>query len=82
MNVLALKGEILEMVSSVQSERLLLRLREAFVQLQQEEETNLKSLLSDEQINELEHAIADSYRDEAIMDISEAKHLHARWLKY
>jgi hypothetical protein len=81
MNVLTLKGEILQMVSAVHNEQLLLRLKDAFIQLQEEDAVKLDTLLSEEQIDSLEQSIAESYRDEDVMEISEAKQMHARWLK-
>ncbi len=41
----------------------------------------VNSLLSLEQIKEFKISLAESYSDKNLMDISEAKQMHARWIK-
>ena len=81
MSVLELKGELLEMVSAVHSEKLLMRLRDTFIKIREEEEVDINNILSPEQVAEFEVSLAESYSDENLMDISEAKQMHARWLQ-
>ena len=82
MSVLELKGELLEMVSAVHSEKLLMRLRDTFIKIrEEEEEVDINNILSPEQVAEFEVSLAESYSDENLMDISEAKQMHARWLQ-
>ena len=81
MSVLELKGELLEMVSAVHSEKLLMRLRDTFIKIREEEEVDINNILSPEQVAEFEISLAESYSDENLIDISEAKQMHARWLQ-
>ena len=51
MSVLELKGELLEMVSAVHSEKLLMRLRDTFIKIKEEEEVDINNILSPEQVH-------------------------------
>jgi hypothetical protein len=82
MSVLELKGELLELISSVNSEEILLKLRKNFKKVTATEEVvTTPYSLTPEQEAELMISLEESYDDANMLDIEESKKLHARWLK-
>lgn len=82
MSVLELKGELLDMVSAVKNEQLLLRLKQAFRQVTTDEDiTNSDFALTPEQEIELAEAIEETYHEENLMSHEDALKQLSRWLK-
>jgi F0F1-type ATP synthase delta subunit len=82
MSVLELKGELLEMISSVHSEEILLKLKKNFKKVTATEEVVTTAYsLTPEQEAELMISLEESYDEANMLDIEESKKLHARWLK-
>jgi hypothetical protein len=85
MSVLELKGELLDMVSSIKSEQLLLRLKQAFKQVTTDNFTDnfLDSdfALTPEQELELAEAIEETYHEENLVSHEVALKELSRWLK-
>ena len=81
MNDLELKGILLSMIGKAKRNQLI-RLFEAF----QDDEIltdidNLPYALTAEQEAELMISLEESYKDENLVDLEDAKKTHARWLK-
>ena len=81
MNDLELKGILLSMIGKAKRKQLI-RLFEAF----QDDEIltdidNLPYALTAEQEAELMISLEESYKDENLVDLEDAKKTHARWLK-
>jgi hypothetical protein len=83
MSVLELKGELLDMVSAVKNEQLLLRLKQAFKQVTKADEDLDDSYfeLTSEQELELTEAIEETYHKENLMSHEDALKGLSRWLK-
>jgi|GEM_PF-970117 len=81
MSVLELKGELLDMVSSVTNEQLLLRLKQAFKQVTTDEVEESEYILTAEQEVELAKAIEETYHEENLVSHEVALKELSRWLK-
>ena len=82
MSVLELKGELMDMVSSVKNEQLLLRLKQAFKQVTNDEELVIDDfILTPEQELELAEAIEETYHAENLVSHEEALKELSRWWK-
>ena len=81
MSVLELKGELLDMVSSVKNEQLLLRLKQAFRQVTDDELVTSDFALTPEQEAELAEAIEETYHEENLVSHETALKELSRWLK-
>ncbi len=79
MNVLELKGGLLEMVANVRDEAILIQLQSAFKKVIQPE-NDLWDELSDERKKLLDQAIEESYDPNNWIDHEEVKKKHAKWL--
>ena len=81
MNDLELKGVLLSMIGKAKRKQLI-RLFEAF----QDDEiltdiNNLPYALTAEQEAELMISLEESYQEDNLMDLEDAKKIHSRWLK-
>jgi hypothetical protein len=81
MNVLELKGELLDMLSAVNNEQILLRLKQAFRQVTEDELYDNDFVLTDAQENELAEAIEETYHEENLVSHEDALKELSRWLK-
>ena len=81
MSVLELKGELLDMVSSVTNEQLLLRLKLAFEYVTTTELESSDYFLTAEQELELTKAIEETYHEENLVSHEVALNELSRWLK-
>lgn len=81
MSVLELKGELLDMVSSIKSEQLLLRLKQAFKQVTTSDILDSDFALTPEQELELAEAIEETYHEENLVSHEVALKELSRWLK-
>ena len=81
MNVLELKGELLDMISEFKKEEQLLRLHKVAKEMAEEEsEEDLEAMLSEEQIIRLKKTIAHSRTSSDLIDHEDVKKKHAQWL--
>ena len=82
MSVLELKGELHELIASVQNENFLKKLKKTFTKMAAEEEISTSEYnLTPEQEAELMVSLEESYDEKNMLDLEESKKLHARWLK-
>ena len=81
MNVLELKGELLDMLSAVNNEQILLRLKQAFRQVTEEELYDNDFALTADQEKELAEAIEETYHEENLVSHKDALKELSRWLK-
>jgi hypothetical protein len=81
MSVLELKGELLDMLSAVNNEQILLRLKQAFRQVTEEELYDNDFALTVEQEKELAEAIEETYHEENLVSHEDALKGLSRWLK-
>jgi hypothetical protein len=81
MSVLELKGELLDMLSAVNNEQILLRLKQAFRQVIEEELYDNDFALTAEQEKELAEAIEETYHEENLVSHEDALKELSRWLK-
>jgi hypothetical protein len=81
MNVLELKGELLDMLSAVNNEQILLRLKQAFRQVTEDELYDNDFVLTAAQENELAEAIEETYHEENLVSHEDALKELSRWLK-
>jgi hypothetical protein len=81
MSVLELKGELLDMLSAVNNEQILLRLKQAFRQVTEEELYDNDFALTAEQEKELAEAIEETYHEENLVSHEDALKELSRWLK-
>jgi hypothetical protein len=82
MSVLELKGELHEFISSVQNEDFLKKLKKTFNKMAAVEDVATTAYsLTPEQEAELMISLEESYDETKVMDIEEAKKIHAKWLK-
>jgi hypothetical protein len=81
MNVLELKGELLDMLSAVNNEQILLRLKHAFRQVTEDELYDNDFVLTAAQENELAEAIEETYHEENLVSHEDALKELSRWLK-
>ena len=81
MNILELKGSIYEMIAGVQNEAILLKLRDEFKRILDEDknETELEALLSEEQIIRLKKNIAHSRTASDLIDHEDVKKKYDKW---
>jgi hypothetical protein len=81
MSVLELKGELLEMISSVNSEEILLKLKKNFKKVAAAEEVVAKPYsLTPEQEAELMISLEESYDEANMISYDEFKKQTSRWL--
>ena len=78
MSVLELKGELHEMIVSIQTEQTLLKVLEFLKEVVEEED--LYYLLSDEQKEKLKKSIENSKNKTNLLNHEDVKKKHARWL--
>ncbi len=81
MNVLELKGELLDMLSAVNNEQILVRLKQAFRQVTEEELYDNDFALTADQEKELAEAIEETYHEENLVSHKDALKELSRWLK-
>lgn len=82
MSVLELKGELLDMVSAVNSESILLRLKTVFKQVTEDDpQKNAVYNLTPEQESELAEAIEETYHEENLVSHETALKELSKWLK-
>ncbi len=81
MNVLELKGELHDMLSAVNNEQILLRLKQVFRQVTEEELYDNDFALTAEQEQELAEAIEETYHEENLVSHENALKELSRWLK-
>lgn len=81
MNVLELKGELLDMLSAVNNEQILLRLKQVFRQVTEDELYDNDFVLTAAQENELAEAIEETYHEENLVSHEDALKELSRWLK-
>lgn len=82
MSVLELKGELLEMVSGINSESILLRLKTAFKQVTDDDpQKHAEYILTPEQESELAEAIEETYHEENLVSHETALNELSKWLK-
>jgi enolase len=81
MSVLELKGELLDMLSAVNNEQILLRLKQAFRQVTEDELYDYDFALTSEQEKELAEAIEETYLEENLVSHEDALKELSRWLK-
>jgi hypothetical protein len=81
MSVLELKGELLDMLSAVNNEQILLRLKQVFKQVTEDELHDYDFALTSEQEKELEEAVAETYHEENLVSHEDALKELSRWLK-
>ena len=81
MNVLELKGELHDMLSAVNNEQILLRLKQVFRQVTEEELYDNDFALTAEQEQELAEAIEETYHEENLVSHEDALKKLSRWLK-
>jgi predicted CopG family antitoxin len=83
MNVLALKGEVYEMLVEVRTEKTILKIREFIRQALKEDnkEDDLDISFSKEQNEQLKQAIAESRMPENRIPYEEIKQEFAEWFK-
>ena len=79
MSVLELKGELLDRVSSIKSEQLLLRLKQAFKQVTTSDILDSDFALTSEQELELAEAIEETYHEENLVSHEVALKELSRW---
>jgi hypothetical protein len=83
MNALELKVTMFELITRTQDESLLRRLYQKMSEVFESKDDEFDSLayaLTAEQEAELMVSLEESFDEKNLMDISEAKKLHARWL--
>lgn len=81
MSVLELKGELLDMLSAVNNEQMLLRLKQMFKQVTEEELHDNDFALTAVQEQELAKAIEETYHEENLVSHEDALKELSRWLK-
>jgi hypothetical protein len=81
MSVLELKGELLDMLSAVNNEQILLRLKQVFRQVTEDELYDNDFALTSEQEKELAAAIEETYHEENLVSHEDALKELSRWLK-
>lgn len=81
MSVLELKGELLDMLSAVNNEQILLRLKQMFRQVTEDELYDNDFALTAEQEKELAEAIEETYHEENLVSHEDALKELSRWLK-
>jgi hypothetical protein len=81
MSVLELKGELLDMLSAVNNEQILLRLKQVFRQVTEDELYDGDFVLTSEQEKELAEAIEETYHEENLVSHADALKELSRWLK-
>ncbi len=84
MNALELKVTMFELITRTRDETILRRLYQKMTEVFESKDDELDTLayaLTAEQEAELMVSLEESFDEKNLMDISEAKKLHARWLK-
>ena len=84
MNTFELKVTMFELITQTRDEAILRRLYQKMTEVFEVKEDNFDSLpyaLTPEQEAELMRALEESFDENNLIDISEAKKQHARWLK-
>ena len=84
MNALELKVTMFELITRTRDEAILRRLYQKMTEVFESKDDEFDTLpyaLTDEQEAELMVSLEESFDEKNLIDISEAKKLHARWLK-
>lgn len=84
MNALELKVTMFELITRTKDETVLRRLYQKMTEVFESKDDELDTLayaLTAEQEAELMISLEESFDEKNLIDISEAKKLHARWLK-
>lgn len=81
MSTLELKGYLLDLIAEVNEEKVLQRIKNVVVEIVSKEETDIKSLLSEDQIKDLEVSIDEVEREENLVSHKEVFRKYEKWLK-